>query len=109
MSIPLVNTAIAPSGALPAHPAPTAEDMNISQLSVDANGHIAHEISTESSLIQVHATGDVLFYSDKNGDAFTPDFGMPLTAGGYFSFSVRAGSTLYFSSQKNALVYVLEG
>ncbi|MNF16943.1 hypothetical protein D3C80_2202060 [compost metagenome] len=59
--------------------------------------------------MQIKPTSDVLFYTDAAGEEFTPDFGMPLAGGGYFSFSVDAGCTLLFSAEKSALVYVLEG
>ncbi|MGQ5718853.1 hypothetical protein [Pseudochrobactrum asaccharolyticum] len=109
MSIPIVKTAIAPNGGMPAHPAPSAASMNIFQISVTADTPAAHTVSALTSLVQIKATADVFFYSDRAGEDFTPDFGMPLSAGGYFSFSVDAGCTLHFSSEKPAIVYVLEG
>ena len=109
MTIPLVNAAIAPSGALPAHPSPSAKLMNITQISVVSGGHISHTISILSSLVQIYTTGEVLFYTDDEGQEFTPDFGMPLSAASYFSYSVAAGSTLHFSADKSANIYILEG
>jgi len=109
MSIPVVKTAIAPSGGMPAHPAPSAVSMNVSQISLDAETPASHTVATSTSLIQLYPTSDVLFYTDKEGEPFTPDFGMPLAAGGYYSFSVDAGCMLHFSAEKAALIYVLEG
>jgi len=109
MSIPVVKTAIAPSNGMPAHPAPSAVHMNISQISLDAETPASHPVASTTSLIQIFPTSDVIFYTDKSGEPFTPDFGMPLAAGGYYSFSVDAGCVLHFSADKAALVYVLEG
>lgn len=109
MSIPIVKTAIAPHNGMPAHPAPSAVAMNIFQISVAADSPAAHTVSAATSLVQIKPTDDILFYTDVAGENFTPDFGMPLSAGGYFSFSVDAGCTLHFSSEKPALVYILEG
>lgn len=109
MSIPLVKTAIAPNNGMPAHPAPSVASMNIFQITVVADAPAAHTVSAATTLVQIKPTADVIFYTDKVGEDFTPDFGMPLTAGGYFSFSVDAGCTLHFSSEKSALVYILEG
>lgn len=109
MTIPIVKTAIAPKGGMPAHPAPSAVSMNVSKISVPEDGPASHTVAHATSLVQIKSTSDVLFYTDKSGEQFTPDFGMPLAAGGYFSFSVEAGCTLHFSADKAALVYVLEG
>ncbi len=109
MTIPVVKTAIAPNGALPAHPAPSAVSMNVTQISVAAATPASHTVAPTTSLVQIKPTSDVLFYTDAAGEEFTPDFGMPLAGGGYFSFSVDAGCTLHFSAEKAALVYVLEG
>ncbi len=109
MSIPIVKTAIAPNGALPAHPAPSAVSMNVAQISVAADAPASHTIAPTTSLVQIKPTSDVLFYTDAAGEPHTPEYGMPLTAGGYFSFSVDAGCTLHFSADKAALIYVLEG
>lgn len=109
MTIPVVNTAIAPNNGMPAHPAPSAVRMNVSQISVTADVSASHTVATTTSLVQIKPTSDILFYTDAAGEVFTPDFGMPLTAGGYFSFSVEAGCTLHFSAEKAALVYILEG
>ncbi|MCX2696240.1 hypothetical protein [Ochrobactrum chromiisoli] len=109
MTIPVVKTAIAPNGGMPAHPAPSAVSMNVSQISVDIASPADHTVAHSTTLIQIYATSDILFYTDKSGEPFTPDFGMPLTAGAYFSFSVDAGCTLHFSAEKSALVYILEG
>lgn len=109
MTIPVVKTAIAPSGGMPAHPAPNAVSMNVTQLTVDLASPASHTVESTTTLIQIYATSDILFYTDKAGEPFTPDFGMPLTAGGYFSFSVDAGCTLHFTAEKSALIYVLEG
>lgn len=109
MTIPVVKTAIAPNNGMPAHPAPSAVSMNVAQLSVGADAPASHTIAATTSLIQICATSDVLFYTDKAGEEFTPDFGMPISGGGYFSYSVDARCTLHFSAEKAALVYVLEG
>lgn len=109
MTIPVVKTAIAPSNGMPAHPAPSAVSMNVSQISVSEAAPFSYTILANTSLVQIYVTSDVLFYTDKVGEPFTPYFGMPLTAGGYYSFSVDAGCTLHFSAEKAALIYVLEG
>lgn len=109
MTIPVVKTAIAPHNGMPAHPAPSAVLMNVVQISVSADAPASHTVAPTTSLVQIKPTSDVLFYTDVAGEEFTPDFGMPLAGGGYFSFSVDAGSTLHFSADKDALVYVLEG
>jgi len=109
MTIPIVKTAIAPNGGMPAHPAPSAVSMNVSQISVSEAAPFSYTILANTSLVQIYVTSDVLFYTDKVGEPFTPYFGMPLTAGGYYSFSVDAGCTLHFSAEKAALIYVLEG
>lgn len=109
MSIPVVKTAIAPHNGMPAHPAPSAASMNVFHISVAADSPAAHTVSDRTSLVQIKPTADVVFYTDRAGEDFTPDFGMPLSAGGYFSFSVDAGCTLHFSAEKSALIYILEG
>ncbi|SPL65070.1 hypothetical protein [Ochrobactrum soli] len=109
MTIPVVKTAIAPNGGMPAHPAPNAVSMNVSQISVSEGAPFSYTVTAATSLVQIYPTSDILFYTDKTGEPFTPDFGMPLVGGAYFSFSVDAGCTLHFSADKAALIYVLEG
>jgi len=109
MTIPVVKTAISPSNGMPAHPAPSAVSMNVGQITVASDAPASHTVAATTSLIQIYATSDVLFYTDKAGEPFIPDFGMPLAGGAYFSFSVDAGCTLHFSAEKSTLVYVLEG
>nr|WP_312196582.1 hypothetical protein [Brucella anthropi] len=109
MTIPVVKTAIAPSNGMPAHPAPSAKHDNISAIPLDAGSFFSYDILDDTSLIQIYTNADVLFYTDEQDSTFIPNFGIPLTAGGYFSYSVETGCTLHFSSDNQALIYILEG
>jgi len=48
MTIPVVKTAIAPNGGMPAHPAPSAVSMNVSQISVDIASPADHTVANST-------------------------------------------------------------
>jgi hypothetical protein len=109
MTIPIVKTAIAPNGGMPAHPAPNARFFrhdndyyltNCNTHPVFSSFVNSLSFNASTSLIQIYTPEDVRFCT--NIDPDFPDLdvalelnGMILKGGGYYSFSVDPGTTFF--------------
>ncbi|MCH4539472.1 hypothetical protein [Ochrobactrum sp. A-1] len=129
MTIPVVKTAIAPKDGMPAHPAPNAKYFkythssgdtvmpNTQKITVMADIVNSSPVSMNTSLIQIFTPEDVLFLANLDWQLPQEQLnnyitwnGMPLRAGGYYSFSVDPGTMLFFKSvTTDTEITVLEG
>lgn len=93
--IPLVSTAIAVDGALPAQPAPSAGA--VTRIAVTAAAAAAHALAATTSLVRISVSGAaVRWLQGADGDVLAD--GGTLPSGVIDTRSVTPGSTLRFQA-----------
>lgn len=118
MTIPRVKTALGASDtAMPAMPAPQAAywsegDSNFyfANLPISGDPAFQYVIKPECTILQLAPGTDAVMIFD-SPELIAFGIGFPLKAGGFYTFSVTPGSTMYIAGTTSSFgtLFVLEG